>query len=602
MPALMRYRIIFGVLAVLVFALSFAVQRVVVAPRVKTVEVARPDARGVPGEAQTPSPFLQIILPHHLVAIEQMRALLANVRTQIAPQRIVVVSPNHFGAGHGAVQVFAVPYAVLDETHFPMDAAAIDALPWGIARATRPFTREHGIFNLLPLLHTTFPDARFVPVMVRPGAAADDVAPLVAALSSQRDVPTLVVYSVDFVHNGDIGTADIKNRVMAQRLAQDRVDDVDRWDVDCPACLRVATAVARANGTHFALFAHSSAAAILRQPLPGENTSYILGTFSEQQSPPDGDTAAALFVGDIMLDRSMRALADAHGGVGALIAPVERLFCGADVVVGNLEGVVSDAPSVSVAAAHNTAARDHYRFRFPAARVRAVADAMRAPLVVFDGNNHILDFGADAVTRSRAALAAVGIPVFGDVRTQDVATQVLRRTLGGRAVSFVSFNAFLGHGFESAHDAIAREAAAGRDVVVLTHWGTEYVRTADATLRAWAHGFIDAGARLVVGTHPHVLQPLEVYKGGVIFYSLGNFLFDQFFSADVRERPVALCAWSDTQMRCALTPLAHKYKSPLAVQNAADRAATWNYLADTALGVTPAQRETLRTRGTVVVE
>ena len=593
----MRYRIIFGTLIVLAFVGSFVVQRALVTPRVQTVEIAH-DAHDT---SAAPSPFLQVILPHHLVAIAQMRSLLADVRTRITPQRIVIVSPNHFGAGHGAVQVFAAPYAVRSDTHFPMDTAAVRALPQDIVRTTRPFTREHGMFNLLPLLHTTFPDAQFVALMVRPGATANDVATLARALRSLRDVPTLVVYSVDFVHNGDIGTADIKNHVMAQRLSQDRVDDVDRWDVDCPACLRVATAVARANGARFVLATHSSAAAILHQPLPGENTSYILGTFTAQQQAKQSDVAVALFTGDIMLDRSMRALSDAHGGAGALIVPVARLFRGADVVVGNVEGVVSDAPSVSVAAAHNTAARDHYRFRFPAARVRAVADALRAPLIVFDGNNHILDFGAAAAAQSRAALAAVGIPVFGDVRTQDAATQVLRRTLGGRAVSFVSFNAFLGHGFESARDAVAHEAAAGRDVVVFTHWGSEYARTADATLRAWAHAFIDAGARLVVGTHPHVLQPVEVYKGGVIFYSLGNFLFDQFFSADVRERPVVLCAWSDAETRCALTPLVHKYKSPLAVQSATNRAATWNYLVDTAIGVTPAQREMLRTRGTIVV-
>ena len=54
-------------------------------------------------------------------------------------------------------------------------------------------------------------------------------------------------------------------------------------------------------------------------------------------------------------------------------------------------------------------------------------------------------------------------------------------------------------------------------------------------MQTLAHQFVDAGADLVVGSHPHVIEPSEVYNGKMIYYSLGNFIFDQYFSQNVRN-------------------------------------------------------------------
>jgi poly-gamma-glutamate capsule biosynthesis protein CapA/YwtB (metallophosphatase superfamily) len=69
---------------------------------------------------------------------------------------------------------------------------------------------------------------------------------------------------------------------------------------------------------------------------------------------------------------------------------------------------------------------------------------------------------------------------------------------------------------------------AGADLLIISmHSGTEYAATANKHQTDFAHAAIDAGADMVIGHHPHVLQPIEVYKGKYIFYSLGNFVFDQ---------------------------------------------------------------------------
>jgi poly-gamma-glutamate synthesis protein (capsule biosynthesis protein) len=84
---------------------------------------------------------------------------------------------------------------------------------------------------------------------------------------------------------------------------------------------------------------------------------------------------------------------------------------------------------------------------------------------------------------------------------------------------------------------VARNVVAAKllaDVVIVSmHAGHEYHDLPDADQVNFAHAAVDAGADLVVGTHPHVVQPVEVYRGKYIFYSLGNFIFDQGFSYQV---------------------------------------------------------------------
>lgn len=73
-------------------------------------------------------------------------------------------------------------------------------------------------------------------------------------------------------------------------------------------------------------------------------------------------------------------------------------------------------------------------------------------------------------------------------------------------------------------------------LVVSIHWGIEYQHKPNYELQVKpGHAFIDAGADLVIGHHPHVVESFEVYNGKLIFYSLGNFVFDQFWSQDTQE-------------------------------------------------------------------
>lgn len=141
-------------------------------------------------------------------------------------------------------------------------------------------------------------------------------------------------------------------------------------------------------------------------------------------------------------------------------------------------------------------------------------------------NNHSHDYGKDGYTESLSALENAGITTFGY-------GEAGRYTVGNTTFALLGFNVLgpleFGVGLEEMQAAISREIASARiwaDVVVTYfHWGEEYDTTATADQRALAHFAVDCGADIVLGSHPHVLQEVEMDRGAVIAYSLGNFVY-----------------------------------------------------------------------------
>jgi poly-gamma-glutamate synthesis protein (capsule biosynthesis protein) len=81
-----------------------------------------------------------------------------------------------------------------------------------------------------------------------------------------------------------------------------------------------------------------------------------------------------------------------------------------------------------------------------------------------------------------------------------------------------------------------RSARSQADVVIVEmHWGNEYQAVPSERQKEIGHSLIDAGADIIIGNHPHWIQPIEVYNGKIIVYSHGNFVFDQMWSEKTRE-------------------------------------------------------------------
>ena len=212
------------------------------------------------------------------------------------------------------------------------------------------------------------------------------------------------------------------------------------------------------------------------------------------------------------------------------ITALRRELRQADVVVGNLEGVLSDTG----ASRKDARKPGLYTFRMPTSYALTLRD------MGFDvmslANNHSMDFGAQGLASTLAALRANGIAPMG-VPGAEVATVTVRRT----RVAFLNYSylpAFVRMDDARRITADIGHARASADwVVVSVHGGREgedasglpqgdeyFMQEYRGDLARFARMAIDAGASAVLGHGPHVVRPFELYRGKPVFYSLGNFV------------------------------------------------------------------------------
>lgn len=230
-----------------------------------------------------------------------------------------------------------------------------------------------------------------------------------------------------------------------------------------------------------------------------------------------------LFVGDMMFDRYVRQVSD-RNGYGFVFQKVDSLFRGNDLVVGNLEGPITGNKSVSVDSKMGD--KNNYIFTFNPKVAQALANENIK--LVNIGNNHITNFGSSGIESTRNYLTQSGVDFFGDPEKND--RRVAFKNIKGLKISFVNYNQFVSSARQKTIDDVKKSKKANADIVVVyTHWGTEFVDQPDQKIKDLAHEFIDAGVDLIIGSHPHVIQSKEEYKGKMIYYSLGNFIFDQYF-------------------------------------------------------------------------
>ena len=239
------------------------------------------------------------------------------------------------------------------------------------------------------------------------------------------------------------------------------------------------------------------------------------------------EEATVLFAGDMMFDRTVRTSMNLFGD-DRLFSCVDSTLAASDAVVANLEGPITDNPSVSVGSIVGSA--PNFVFTFP--DTTAATIAKHHVSFVNLGNNHIENFGLPGVESTIAALDKAHLAYFGDPISHAVATT----TINGISVAFINYNQFIPTQEGSATTTlgqITEYKLNGYLPIVYTHWGIEYQPYAPEYTHELAHRFVDAGAVAVIGSHPHVVEESEIYKGAPIYYSLGNFIFDQFWDVTV---------------------------------------------------------------------
>ena len=243
------------------------------------------------------------------------------------------------------------------------------------------------------------------------------------------------------------------------------------------------------------------------------------------------DDIVVTAVGDVMLGTTFpdESTLPPNDGAG-LLAEVTPLLKRGDIVYGNLEGPLTDGGDS--AKCHGKKEGTCFAFRVPTRYNKYLKDA--GFTVMGLANNHAMDFGQDGRTSSRQALDAVQIAHTGEVG------DIARLTVKGRKIDVIAFATYPGaYNFldlDAALQTISAARAEADLVIVGFHGGAEgathqHVLQGDemflgedrGDLRKFTHAAIDAGADLVLGSGPHVVRAMEVYKGKLIAYSLGNF-------------------------------------------------------------------------------
>jgi len=270
----------------------------------------------------------------------------------------------------------------------------------------------------------------------------------------------------------------------------------------------------------------------LRRTLGAANFVLCLavGTAAGQSPPELPRERKLLFAGDVMLSRGVGARMESEKDWTFPFLKIAETFAAADLAFANLECPVSDR-------GRNL----HHLYSF-----RADPEAMEGLNrtgfdVVSMANNHAYDWGPAALLDTLERLRGAGIRPVGAGANDLEAHYPVLMDLGDVRLAFLAYVdidpkeataapgrpgvAWLEEERVLADIRFARPLA---DLVIVSlHWGIEYASQPQRQQVELAHRIIDAGADLIVGSHPHVVQPLEEYQGRWIAYSLGNFIFDQ---------------------------------------------------------------------------
>ncbi len=276
---------------------------------------------------------------------------------------------------------------------------------------------------------------------------------------------------------------------------------------------------------------------------------YLLGSLapSSEAGPPQPPMVQLVFAGDVMIGRSIGQRI-ALKGTDYPFAPIQPLLTQADLAFGNLESPLTTAKYVLHG--YNLVGNPRHVASLTYAGFDVLALA----------NNHSTDHGPAGLAETIHTLDGAGIAHVGAGATISDAYAALLQATGPITVAFLAYDGTAGSATATLDTpgtagiggaSVARNIARARKeadlVVVSVHWGREYHALPDARQRALARMLARAGADVIIGHHPHVVQPLEWLTDNgrstptLVAYSLGNFIFDQEFSAPTSEAALLSC-------------------------------------------------------------
>lgn len=284
-----------------------------------------------------------------------------------------------------------------------------------------------------------------------------------------------------------------------------------------------------------------------------------------------------LAVGDIMLSRGVASTIERSNNPYHPFEQMKEIFRSTDFNFGNLESPVSGKnEKLAKGMIFNTHSRNLTGLRVYNFKMLNLA------------NNHALDQGFEGLQKTRAFLDASKLEFIGAGENLDQAWKPKFIVVKGVKIAFVgaSYASINDNGTErneyvarlddteNLKESIKEARAKGADFIVASmHAGDEYRRNPNKSQIDFARSAIDYGADIVIGAHPHWTQIFQQYKGKYIFYSLGNFIFDQNFSRDTTEGLTLKITLNKRRTSSAQTRIEQIELIPVVIENFAPRPA-----------------------------
>ena len=291
----------------------------------------------------------------------------------------------------------------------------------------------------------------------------------------------------------------------------------------------------------------------LANQVPSSNDTAIVPVASYQEP------IHLVFAGDTMMDDSVKEAVHKYGP-DYPFKHVQSDIQKADYAIVNLE--------TSVTTATNKDTNQRYNFKSDPSSLKGIKDAGFD--MVSLGNNHVLDYKEQGLKDTLRYLDQYGLAHIGAGMNETEAFTFKTLKIKGQTVKIGAFSRFMpttawnatdDHGGvagvyeqEKAIKAIEEQKKGADYMIVFIHWGVERHNRPEAWQRQFAKSMINAGADAIIGSHPHVLQGMEFYKGKPIAYSLGNFLFPDYVTGKTADTGLLQLTLKQEKIALAFQP------------------------------------------------
>lgn len=501
------------------------------------------------------------IVPHHLLAGYIPATFFKKLEKQ-KPSLIILLGPNHLNAG-GANAIstlldWQTPYGVVRT-----DKELVGRLAErGIVKIQEEIMKdEHSIYSILPFMAKSVPNAKVLPIIFSYKTDVGKLNEILAVLLPQLPKDAVVVSSVDFSHYQTLDASNFHDELSRAVIKNFDYGRLDNLEVDsAPSLYLMMRLLENMSAQRVAFEISDNSAHLLNDATLKEGTSYFSPYFVDGVKEKE-KIASILNFGDLMLDRDVKQKIDANSSdylLSKLAGQENRFFLGMDAIGANLEGPFANyrrPTSKSIA------------FQFDPKLILMLKKYNFS--ILNNANNHTLDMGKDGFVESQNNLMKAGIDYYGAQYDIDDNSYVIKK-VGDYNIAFLGLNDTNARVNLKLTKSIVEKIKPKSDFIIANvHWGQEYQKTSNSLQRKLARELIDLGVDAIIGHHPHVVQEMEIYKNRPIFYSLGNFVFDQYFSEATQQELGVGLVFRDKSISAYVFPL-QSVKSQISQMNYAN--------------------------------